>query len=53
MEGKPQTHLPQGGQNKFSVTIVVEITYMLMKRAGKLVTLREERWSVCTERTYM
>jgi len=50
-EGKPQTQLPKRGQNKFSVIIGVEIAYMLMERARKLVTLHEERWSVCIEQT--
>lgn len=51
-EGKPQIRLPKVGENKFFIIIRVEITYILMKWLGKLVTIHEERWNMLIEQTY-
>lgn len=51
--GQASICLPKGRENEFFIITGVEIACMLMKRAGKLMTAREERWNMCIEQTYM
>lgn len=54
-EGKPQIGLPKRGENKFFFLIIVgvEIAYILMNRAGKLMTVHEAQCSMCIEQIYI
>lgn len=48
-EGKPQIRLPKGGEKKFFIIIRVEITHVLMKKAGELMAIHGERQSMHIE----
>lgn len=50
-EDMPPVHLPEVGENKLVGILGVEMTCLLMERAGEFMTVHEERWNMCIEQT--
>lgn len=52
-EDMHQPHLPRGEEKKCFRITGVEITHILMKRPGELMSINKERWSLYIEQTWM
>ena len=52
-EGRFPICLPERGENRFFIIIAVEMTYILMKRMGELMTIHEGCWNMYIDQTCM